>query len=404
MSKTILVLGAGPYNIAVFQQLRKAGYRIAAIDRNPKAESAAYADSFACIDITDVGRAQDFAGKSAIDGVMPINDFGVPTAARISASLGLIGITDEAAYRATDKGAMREAWKQNGLPIPDFRIVLKLEEAVAAGREIGYPVIVKPAFSGGGGRGITIARDSAELLWAFNFALQFARTRRVLVESFIEGLEMTIDALTFRGKTTCLAMSDKVKPEMKYRVATRLSFPPALPTHVLQKVAALVSSAVDALGIEYGASHTEVIVTNSGPILVETGARGGGGHIFSLIVKEVTGVNYVVQTARILTNETPNLAQLVARGCVYGFFHPPAGIIKAIRGIDAARAIPGLLDIGLMKSQGQLVEELTDSLHRVGFYVVSADSRETAIERADQVEKTVRFEIEPNKVSRGQQP
>ena len=392
--KKLLVLGASPYNVKVFLEIQQLGYRVIAIDRNPNAAGFKYADDFEVVDITDKEGTLDVAKRHKVDGVMAINDFGVRAAAYVSQSLGLVGINMGAAHAANDKGAMREVWQKAGLPIPDFRVISTFEEALDASDELGFPLVMKPTESGGGGRGISVVKNKDEVEWAFNFAKPFAKNNRIIVESFLDGIEMTIEALTYKGETQILAMSDKYKPEMRYRVATRLNYPAFFSEEILREVRTIVTKAVKAIGIENGASHTEVIVTNECPKLVELGARGGGGHIFSTIVKQVCGVNMVQELAKILTGETPNLTPKYQKGCVYGFFHPSPGIIKAIHGFEEAKAVEGVIDIGIFKKIGDEVGDLINSLQRVGFFVVGASCRDEAVKLADKIDNMVIFEME----------
>ena len=335
----------------------------------------------------------DVAKRHKVDGVMAINDFGVRAAAYVSQSLGLVGIDMDAAHAEINKGAMREVWQRAGLPIPDFRVISTVEKALDASEELGFPLVMKPTESAGG-RGVSVVKNRDEVEWSFDFAKPFAKNNRIIVESFLDGIEMTIEALTYKGKTQILAMSDKYKPEMRYRVATRLNYPAFFSEEILSDVRTVVTKAVKAIGIENGVSHTEVIVTNEGPKLVEMAARGGGGHIFSTIVKEVCGVNMVQELAKILTGETPDLTPKYQRGCVYGFFHPPPGIIKAIHGFEEAKAAEGVIDIGIFKKIGDEVGDLINSLQRVGFFVVGASCRDEAVKLADKIDNMVIFEME----------
>lgn len=204
---------------------------------------------------------------------------------------------------------------------------------------------------------------------------------------------MTIKSISYDGDVQILAISDKEKPPLRTRVATSLNSPANLSEETLNQVRTLVEHAVQALGIKLGPAHTEVIVTLQGPKLVETAARPGGGHIFSLIVQAVSGVNMVQETAKILVGETPDLRIKHQRGCVYRFLCPPAGMVRAIHGIEKARDLPGVLDIGILKKPGDKVENLNNSLERSGFVVVEGKDRDEAVQRANDVERIVVFDI-----------
>jgi biotin carboxylase len=392
---SILVLGAGRYYTRVLSKLREADFTVFAIDRDPQAPGFALADDSAPVDIANHPAVVEAARAWKVDGVLPINDVGVRSAAAVVEAMGLRGPTRATAELANDKGLMRERWRDSGLPVPEFRVVHTLEEAHAAMDAIGLPVVVKPADSGGGGRGVSVVRASHELAWAVDLAQPFARNGRILVESFLDGTELTVESLSFDGDARVLAMSDKVKAPLRTRVATSLNYSAAVSEDMRRRVEQLTASAVTALGVVHGPAHTEIILTRDGPFLVETGARGGGGHLFHTIVQAVSGVDFVAESARVLTGGTPRVGAVLRRGCVYRFFNPPDGILRGVHGVEGAAGLPGVLDLAIVKELGSRVGNLVNSLERVGYVVTAGDDRDQAIARADAVEQAVRFDIEP---------
>lgn len=393
--RSVLVLGAGLYHLPAIEQVRAAGFRAVVVDRNPAAPGLAMADASHVVDVADRAAVIDAARAERIAGVLPLNDAGVPTAAAVSAALGLPGLTPETAEVACDKGLMRRRWARDGLAQPAFRIVRDAQEAGRAAEELGVPLVVKPADSGGGGRGVSVVRTPDELDWAYEFSRPYARNARVIVERFLEGTEMTVETVSVQGDVHVLASSDKVKPPLRTRVASSLRYPPALTGRALAAVHELARAAVVSIGLTDGPGHVELIVTEDGPRLVEIGARGGGGHVFSLIVEAVSGVPVVRECARLLTGEEPDLHVRSQRGCVYLLFVPERGVIKAIHGVDEARAMPGVIALGVTRQPGERLGDLIDSLQRSGYAVVCGDGREEAIRRAEEVAETVVFELTP---------
>ena len=216
-------------------------------------------------------------------------------------------------------------------------------------------MVLKPADSGGGGRGVSVVRDETELEWAYAFARKPARNGRVVVERFLEGVELTIEAISHRGDVHPLAISDKIKPPLRTRVASALTYPAALSEQAVAEVRAVTRAAVSSLGLTDGPSHVEMVLTDDGPVLLELGARGGGGHIFSTIVEAVTGVPMVRESARVLVGDEPDLRIRHERGCVYELFAPHSGVIREIVGIEEARAMAGVLDVGATRKPGDVL-------------------------------------------------
>lgn len=393
--KRIVVLGGGHYSKPVFRKLTDAGFTTVCVDRDPHAHCALLADAFYPVDITDCEGICAVARSTRADGIMAINDFGTRTASYVAEELGLVGLPIATVDAANDKGRMRDVWSRHRLPQPKYRVFGAVEELAEVAEQIGFPCVVKPTESGGGGRGVSVLRSPDDITWAYRFAQPYVRNGRFIVEEYVEGIEMTIESFSNDGDVTILAMSDKVKPNLRTRVATSLNYPAAFPEETLKQVRDLVTAAVQAIGVQTGMAHTEVIVASNGPKLVELGARGGGGHIFHTIIEAVSGFNAPVHTARILTGMPVSMPELTSNGAVYRFFTPPRGVLRGVRNLEVAARLEGVLDLGLTKNIGDLVGDFENSLQRTGFLVTRGQSREAAIAVADRAESLVEFIVDP---------
>jgi formate-dependent phosphoribosylglycinamide formyltransferase (GAR transformylase) len=393
--KKILVLGAGYYYAQVLLKLKQAGFYVMAVDRDPNAPGAKFTHEFQPIDIIDSLTVLQWAKEKKIDGIMAVNDFGTRTASFVSNQLGLIGLSAETTEASNDKGIMRDVWQQYRLPIPRYRVIKSLNELKEALVQIGFPCVLKPTDCGGSGRGISVMQSEDDIEWSFNFAKPYVKNNRYIVEEYLDGTEMTIEAISIGGKVSVLAMSDKYKPNLRTRVATSLNYPANFSTEILQDVEKLAEQAVLAIGIENGVSHTEVIVTKEGAKLVEIGARGGGGHIFHTITEAVSEINAPVVNAMLLTGLSVDLPNPQKNGAVYRFFNPSPGILQEVKNIEEARQVKGVLDLGIIKSPGDTVGNLENSLHRAGFVVTCGKTRQEAIDIADRVESLVEFIVKP---------
>ena len=392
--KKILLLGAGHYYKNVISKLIEGGYYVIAVDKDSTAEGQKIAHEFFPIDIIDKESILALALDKKINGIMNLNEFGSRSASYVADIMRLNGHSSDTIEATNDKGIMRDKWQLYALSIPKYRVFEQFEELNKHIRLIGFPAVLKPADSGGSGRGISIIHSTNELLWAFEFAKKFARNSRFIVEEFIEGIELTVETFTIDKKHYFLAMSDKVKPPLKTCVATSLNYPAMIYNEVRASVEKLVTGALDALGIKNGIAHTEVIVNQDGiPFLVETGARGGGGHIFHTIIEIVSGINAPILLAKWLTNEEVKIEDIQENGCCYRFFNPPHGILKSIENIDKARNIKGVCDLAFVKKPGDVVGNLENSLERAGYVVTKGVDRLKAIETADEVESLLNFNI-----------
>ena len=393
----IAILGASIYNIAVYESLKSNEYYTIAIDGDKNAPAARIADKFIPIDFSNKELLLETCKREEIDAIMPINEWGVLPSAYVCDKMGLVGNSLKTANNATDKGLMRTCWMDLKRGNPTFFVFETIKELEQKIELVGYPCIIKPTFSGGGGRGISVVKSPEDLKWAYDFAKADDQNNSLICEAFMDGLELTIETLSVDGEVHVLAISDKYKPNLRTRVSTSLNYPADISVEQEEEVVNLIKEAVLALGIMNGMAHSEVILTANGPKMVETGARGGGSHIFPLIIEATSGISAPVSFAKLLVGDKVDLKQVEKKPVIYRFFNPPYGILKSIENFDEVKSWEGVLTVGVTKNPGDIIGDLKNSLERPGFTVVTAKTRKEAVQLADKVEETLKFVLKETK-------
>lgn len=394
MKKKILILGASPYCIKSISAAKNAGYYVIATDKNPLSEGFASADLGIACDIVDKEAILDVARQYDINAIVPINDYGVPTAAFVAEKMGLLGISQHTALLATNKEEMRKEWVKKNIPCPLFAVVETREEFYEAISNIGLPCIFKPAHGiGGGSRGVIVVQNEKDIEQAIEFTQGFYEDHKTLVESFIQSeIEHSAEVLIVDGIPHVIAISDKVKTPLPYRVDKNVLYPTVHTGEKLEVLKQQVKDAVIALGIDIGAAHVELATTKEGFVLFELGARCGGGGTPEPIVPFATGIDEFIEVVRILAGDKPhNVTPLYNKGCNYHFLTPKAGYIESITGIDEVRAMQDILDVEIFASSGEQIVATTVGPQRAGFIIAGADTREEAYELGKLAEKRIVF-------------
>ena len=115
-----------------------------------------------------------------------------------------------------------------------------------------------------------------------------------MIEEFIEGREISVEFISYKGKHYPLQITDKVTTEAPHFVELEHHQPSTLSSDMFAKIYEITEKALNALGITNGASHSEYKITNEGRIAVmEIGGRMGGDFIGSNLVKLSTGYDFV---------------------------------------------------------------------------------------------------------------
>ncbi|MBE6916834.1 MAG: carbamoyl-phosphate synthase large subunit [Ruminococcaceae bacterium] len=207
--KKIVVLGAGPIRIGqgvefdystvhAVMTIKNAGYEAIIINNNPETVSTDYTTAdklyFEPLTPEDVMNIIEFekpegviaslGGQTAINLAQPLTDRGVK----------IIGTDCSAIDRAEDRNAFENLLNELNIPRAKGQAVTKIEDGIAAAADIGYPVLVRPSFVLGG-RAMQIVANEAQLRHYLKTAVEIDEDKPVLVDKYIEGREVEIDAI-----------------------------------------------------------------------------------------------------------------------------------------------------------------------------------------------------------------
>jgi len=394
MRKRLMILGASRYYVRSILAAKELGCEVLVVDRNPEAEGFRYADRHEVMDISDLEGSLSVAEKYDIEGVVPVNDFGVKTAAFIAEEMGIVGISRRIAEYSTSKAWMRKIWKKAGVPSAKFTIVKTLKQAEKAVQKFNaWPIIFKPVDSrGGGSRGVSVIDNIDGIEEAFKFAQSFYQDKNVVIEEFLSGSEHSIETLTFEGITHILAVSDKVKTDPPYRVDKSVIYPTKRQGSDLERIKNVAKEAIGAIGICCGPVHVELCFTKNGPRLFEIGARCGGGGTPDPIVPFLTGIDMFKEVIRIALGERPkNITPRYSRASVYRFLTPRPGMVKGVTGQEQVKKWPNILDCEVLVGEGDGVNPIKVGADRAGFIITGGDTSEQAMVLADLAEQHIQF-------------
>lgn len=207
--KTILVIGSGPIVIGQAAEfdyagtqaclsLKEEGYRVVLVNSNPATimTDAEMADKVYIEPIT-LDFVSRIIRKERPDAILPT--LGGQTGLNMAMELSAAGILDEcnvevlgtdltAIKKAEDREAFRDLMNELGEPVPESDIIHNLDEAYAFVERIGYPVIVRPAYTLGGSGG-GICHNEQELIETVTSGLKLSPVTQCLLEKSIAGFK-----------------------------------------------------------------------------------------------------------------------------------------------------------------------------------------------------------------------
>ena len=397
MKKRIMILGASLLQLPAIRKAKQLGLEVVAVDMNPDAIGFAEADVKLVISTIDIPAVVQAAKEHRVDGVMTLaSDMPMRTVAAVAKELGLIGIDADTATKATNKAAMRRALQEHGVPIPRFFKVADHEEYLRAAAEFTVPFIVKPA-DNSGSRGIYLVNDPSDkeqIEAAYTHCKPHSRSGDVVVEEYMRGPEVSVETLTVDGICHVIQITDKLTTGAPHFVEMGHSQPTRHPAEIAERIREVAIAANRAIGITNGPSHTEIIVTEEGPKIVELGARLGGDCITTHLVPLSTGVDMVECCIRIALGENPDITPNYQKGSAIRYFPQTAGIIRGIDGIADAEKVDGIQQISIVHGVGEAVTAITDSASRLGFVIAQSADALSAIAACGEALSHIRVDIQ----------
>lgn len=382
MKKKIMILGASILQLPAIRQAKKMGIEVVAVDMNPNAIGFQEADKSLVISTIDIPAVLKAAKEEKINGIMTLaSDMPMRTVAVVAKEMGLVGVDENTALRATNKAVMRQCLLENNVPIPTFYKVSNEQEYKQAVKQFKTKFIVKPA-DNSGSRGIFLIEnlDNEKIIEeAYQYSKQFSRNGDIVVEEYMEGEEVSVETLSVDGVCHVIQITDKLTTGAPHFVEMGHSQPTRHSLEMVQRIREVATMAVNAIGIKNGPSHTEIMVTKDGPKIVELGARLGGDCITTHLVPLSTGVNMVENCILIALGENPDLTVKFEKGSAIRYIPSYEGVLKEVANVEEARNVIGVQEISFVKEIGDTLTNIESSTSRIGFVVAQADTVERAV-------------------------
>lgn len=282
---TVLVVKTGyplAARVQAYRTFYRLGWRVAVVDE-PLNQGIGIADVPIVSDLHNVERLCDLVWRriGRPDAILTLNDSGLLSAAMVAENFGLPHISSEVAVLATDKERQRELMQRSGVRVPRWQRAKNTDDIELWRRRFG-DVVVKPV-DRSASAGVTKVSAPAGSESAFDTAMNESGAGRVLVEEYIEGPEFSVESVAIDGAQVSVAVTRKLIGHSPQFLELGHSVPADLPTHLIAEIEQLAMEATHALGVDLGVCHTEVKLTEQGPVLIEVNARPAGDRICDLL-------------------------------------------------------------------------------------------------------------------------
>lgn len=247
--------------------------------------------------------------KDVVDFFYPISILEKEKIAEKCKELAVDGVVSNASELTAEISAfVAEKLRLNGTPsrvleqLHDKHFVRQLSENVETlskprfykyeGEDLNiYPCVVKPC-EGSAKAGVTFVEKPSDFQKAIKYA-QESSDGEILVEEFIEGKELSIESISYKGKHHVIQITDKDSSSAPHFVELGHHQPADLPVSMREKIKKMIPQLLSVIGYNDGASHIEVKYNGDKLYLIEVNLRGGGDEISNKLVQMSSGIDYL---------------------------------------------------------------------------------------------------------------
>ncbi len=340
-----------------------------------------------------------------INGVVAYDDQAVPAVARVAAELDLPGHPVAAADAAADKPLMKGRFLAAGVPIAPYTLARDVDDAVRWAATSGYPVVVKPV-RGSASQGVIRADSESELRQAYRRLRRIVAThgldtggrsdREQLVEKYLSGHEISVEALVRDGVPEILCVFDKPRPlEGPYFEETIYRTPSLLPEARLRRYEELATAAIRALGLRHGAAHCEIRFSDADAFVIEVGARLIGGacsRVFRYLLEE--DIHELLLGIALGRETPPPRRRAVSAGSMMLPIRREGQLVR-VEGTETAAAIPEIQDVIVSACPGDLVVSFPEQSCYIGFLTAAGERPEEVDRALAEAAEAIHFVVEP---------
>lgn len=399
MGKKMMILGGSALQVPAIKAAKELGYEIILVDYDENATGFALADVKLVVSTLDKEEVYRQALIYRPDVVITSTSDGpVRTAAYVNERLGKKpDLSYEDSLCATIKSHMRKRLEENHVPVPVYYVAENWAGFWEAVKALDGRCIVKPS-DNAGSRGVTLLeggeKTEEELRRAYDYSKGNSRNGIVMVEEFMSGAEVSVEAMTVNGKTEIISITDKYITPPPYFVEIAHSEPSRLGGEIQERIREVALQAIRAIRLQNGPSHTEIKVTEEGPKVVEIAARLGGDFITSRLVPLSTGVDLVGASVRLAAGEAPDLSAKWQRAAAIHFIQSGKGKLRRLEIGEEIFRMDGVEEAVLYKKAGDTTDGTKSSNDRLGHIITVGRTPEEAMERGRKALERICMEYE----------
>ncbi len=401
MKDYIVSIGGGILQEKLIEEIKNLGYKSIVFDKDENCPGTRKADVFMPISTRDYENILRYLHESnLLEKVRCAITVGTDmslTVAKINEIVAPYLVNSEVALKTTNKFLMRETLKEGNVNVPEYFLVKTLDQSREAFQTIkaktGHYCVIKPV-DNMGARGVRRIYSEKDIDEIFLESVGFSYTGNLLIEECIEGSELSVDALVYKGEVLITGIADRIIEYDPYFVETGHIMPTNLPKTIVDRAIEEFKKAIKVIGIVNGAAKGDLKISQeTGEVFIgEIASRLSGGFMSTHTFPFSTGVNLMKNIILLSLGEEPEINHYeyklvsVERAII-----PYKGIVKEIKGVEEAQNLENIKYVYIKAKTGDIFLEPKNNLDKAGNVIGVGRTREEAIRNVNRAIEKIKI-------------
>jgi biotin carboxylase len=350
-----------------------------------------YVFDYQDLELTSMVARREHAARP-ISRAVAHSDVGQQVVGYVNDLLGLAGNSFQTVRTLHDKFALRQVLNAQGISVVACTIARSKWDMLEFAAEHGDFVIKPRRGQGSLAARVVAGPEDLDEVWAW--WERFGRGDCLLEERLV-GKEFSVETFSLDGRHVAVATTDKVARgviELGHTVPARVT------DEQFEQTEAVVFATLTAAGVVDGPGHTEIMLTEHGPKVVEAHSRRCGDFV-NYLVDYALGTDMEKETFRLALGgvDLDRLAmpRRSRRTAAIRYATADPGRVTSVTVPDDLRMRPGVVGMEMDTKVGDIVRELRWSHDRCGWVMVVGDEPEAVCELADACAASISIEVEP---------
>ena len=391
--KKVMILGASVYQIPLIKKAKELGFFTIVTSIPGDYQGFQISDKNYFVDTKDKNRILEICKQEKIDGICTSGtDVAVITIGYVNNEMGLNGVSYETAINSTNKYYMKKRFIENGVNTARFYLATNSQELIDGFEKLNCEKAVVKIVDKSGSRGIRCVDRNTDLKLTFEQLMDETDQDYVIIEEFIDGIEIGIDVFLSDSKIIAYVPHNKLRETINNigipsgHIAPYISY-----YNENDNIYQQTLKVIKALGITEGAVNMDAFVLSNGEVyIIEAGARAGGTGIPEIMTNYLGYDYYEMILRNALNMSLPEQIDPVGKSSASLLLFSDRDGIYSGYSLDGIDGVEITTDYRI----GQRVEKITDGTSRIGQAIIEADSIDQLKEKIEFIKNNIRILVE----------